>query len=318
MPQMRPLFRRLPGLARGLAIVLLAAGVGLLVIQTAVGRPLVKAVYDGQLTPLLGDVLSGRSLHTVDHYHEVLAQRVPHLVTSIVALALALLCASRSSSPLPTAILAIDLVLIAVDATFRASGRWPGRFSVNMDGGYPEVFQYVKEAGIAIGLLVLYLRRRSPLYLVWSGAFFYLLLDDALQIHERLADRFAQLTAQVQLPTVLVLRARDIGELLVAGSVGGLILLCLAFAYVGAAAPDRRVTRALFALLGLLALVGVVLDTAASALASWWIGFLSDASEMLAITAVVWYVYRTVQEGPGPAAVAASPVRSQEPARRVG
>jgi hypothetical protein len=271
---------------------LLAISAAMLLVHTLAGRHIVNAVYDGPLTPWLGDVLEGRRLHDADHYYRALTQRLPHAVIGLGALALALMCATAfRRRRWPTVPFAVDFLLIAIACSFRARGFMPGPFSVNVDWGYPEMFQYTKEAVIVMAHIVLYRRLRTPTYLVWSGVFLYLLLDDSLQIHERLAETLAAWAmSQGHVSLLFGLRPRDIGEVLVAGTVATFILVAVVLTYGRASSIDRRTTRSLVGLLGLLGGFGVALDAASMAVSSWWLGFFSDTGEMFALSAATSYL----------------------------
>ena len=64
--------------------------------------------------------------------------------------------------------------------------------------------------------------------LAWSGFFGFLMLDDALQLHERIG---LWLGRRLGLPAVGGLRPDDFGEILVAGTVGASLLLVLVLAW---------------------------------------------------------------------------------------
>jgi hypothetical protein len=57
--------------------------------------------------------------------------------------------------------------------------------ALEVDRGFSEVFQYIKEYWIALALGFLALRSQSALYGVLATLFFYLLLDDAAKLHEK-------------------------------------------------------------------------------------------------------------------------------------
>lgn len=187
------------------------------------------------------------------------------------------------------AVVALDVLFMAVDRSFDMVGARPSRFYVSTDGGYPEMFQYIKEAGIAAGFVGLSMKRRCRMYLVWSALFLYVVFDDALKIHESVG---LFLGTHFHVPAVMGLRAKDLGELLVMGSVGALFLALMALTYFEAAPSEKRITWSLLALLGILAVFGAGLDMVAMALDSKWLEFVEDAGEMLAVSAIVWYVHR--------------------------
>lgn len=84
-------------------------------------------------------------------------------------------------------ILSVDLVFIAAHVALKLTRAPFGRvFDITVDGAPPELFQYAKFAAIAAILIGMSVRRRTICYLILSGLFVYLLLDDMLGVHEGL------------------------------------------------------------------------------------------------------------------------------------
>jgi hypothetical protein len=152
-----------------------------------------------------------------------------------------------------------DLVYMAIHLGHLYVPAMHGRhFSLETDGGLAEFYQYVKQMWVAMCLAVAFLRRRNMVLLAWAGFFAFLMLDDALEIHERAGFWLGQ---RLSLPAVAGLRPDDLGELLVAGAVGGSLLLVLALAWWRDREPTWRLSRELLILTVALGLCGVVLDT---------------------------------------------------------
>jgi hypothetical protein len=63
-------------------------------------------------------------------------------------------------------------------------------YLINEDNGYAEVFQYVKEFWVILLLGYVALKERAWLFGLWSFFYFYILVDDALKIHERIGGDF--------------------------------------------------------------------------------------------------------------------------------
>jgi hypothetical protein len=162
-----------------------------------------------------------------------------------------------------------------------------GLFSLARDGGYPELYQYIKELWIVVLLLSIYLRTRVGGYLAWSLLFGYLLFDDALQIHERLG---GYLAAELQFSPFLILRAEDIGELAVSALAGGVLLTLIAWFYGRGPTPLKRSTRHLLLLVLILVFFGVVVDMMPSAFTAMR-GVVEDGGEMIAMSCIAWYVF---------------------------
>jgi hypothetical protein len=111
---------------------------------------------------------------------------------------------------------------------------------LGMDGGYAEIFQYGKEFGILLVLLFGFLKNRTLILLGWQTLFVYLLLDDALRLHERLGKSLA---AFLHLSPLAGLRARDVGELLISACVGSLIIGLLSLGYCYASSRLRKMSQ---------------------------------------------------------------------------
>ena len=199
----------------------------------------------------------------------------------------------------PALFLAGDLVFISLHIALRLANRleaWP-MFSIYRDGGYPEVFQYVKEAGIAVALVAVAFRAREYRYLAWSALFFFLLLDDSLGIHELIG---GQLVAAWQLSSHLGIRGQDFGELAAEALTGGLLLAALAFCYWRGSARFRKVSRQLFSLLMIVIFFGVFVDSLHFLYEiNWKMGLLmvviEDGGEMVGMSLAVWYAIRLLQ-----------------------
>jgi hypothetical protein len=169
------------------------------------------------------------------------------------------------------------------------SGR---RFSLYRDRGFAELFQYTKILAIVLLLAGIALRAGYR-YLIWCSLFFYFLLDDALQLHERLG---AAVAAGLEFPPAFQLRAQDLGELTVVAGVGVPFAVLLALVWWRADESFRRDSRELALLVGGLAVVGVVLDMLNMMLRvpllAGLIGVLEDGGEMVMMSLICWYTYR--------------------------
>lgn len=130
-------------------------------------------------------------------------------------------------------------------------------FSLETDRGYSEIFQYIKEYWAALVLAALAWRKQSSLYLIWSLLFAYLLLDDALQIHETVG---GILNTKFAFPALFDLRPKDFGELAVSGAASAFFVTGIALAYRSADRPSRRVATYLSLLLVVLGFFGVAVD----------------------------------------------------------
>ena len=112
--------------------------------------------------------------------------------------------------------------------------------SLEKDGGYPEMFQYLKWFWIVILFTYLSIIRQSLHFSAWGVFFTYLLFDDAVGIHERVGGLIAE---NLTIYPPFGLRGQDIGELAVTG-IAGVILLSFVFvAYVYGSKTFRKISH---------------------------------------------------------------------------
>jgi hypothetical protein len=165
-------------------------------------------------------------------------------------------------------------------------------FSIEEDRGYAEIFQYIKEYWTVLLLGLTAIQKRSLLYLNWASLFIYLLLDDALDIHEKVGSSISTTFAFYDLFGV---RAIDWGELIVSASVGMFFLGWIAASYRFGDSKFRRASQGLILLMLTLVLFGVVIDLVHGVLnftkISSLIGLVEDGGEMLVMSAIVCFVF---------------------------
>jgi hypothetical protein len=172
-------------------------------------------------------------------------------------------------------------------------------FSLEMDRGYSEVFQYVKEFWLVVMFAWLGLLRRHAGYGIWALLFAYLLLDDSFSVHERLGGEVA---SWMDFSAAFGLRGKDFGELAVSAAVGLTALAALAVTYALSSEPFRRVCRWMAALIGLLAFCGVAADMLhmmvhdVPVLGAAMV-VVEDGGELLAMSLMCWYVYTLLLQG---------------------
>ena len=90
-------------------------------------------------------------------------------------------------------------------------------YSLTRDRGYAELFQYLKEYWLVILFLFLAINQNIKTYLGWSFLFSYILVDDALEIHENLG---LAISEKLNFIYAFNLRPRDYGELIFFAVVG--------------------------------------------------------------------------------------------------
>lgn len=172
-------------------------------------------------------------------------------------------------------------------------------FSLAADNGYPERFQYLKEFWISGCLMLLAIRNKQLGLAFWGLLFFYILLDDALQIHELAGNWIAQ-TLHYQ--PAMGLHPKDLGELSVS-FICALVLAPPLLWFHKQGDPGYRLISIQLSIL-LLALVffGIFIDmlhailTATGKLADYAMELIEESGEMVVMSVIAQYVYWLVFE----------------------
>ena len=182
------------------------------------------------------------------------------------------------------------LQVILTDTGYRGFLLHP-RLSLERDIGYSEGYEYLKTAAMVAMLLALYVYRRKLAFLSWSLVFAFLLIDNALRLHE---DVGALVAANLQMRNTFGLRLQDFGELIVWAFSGAVLLPLVLFSYRDFA--TRAFTRTLLALCGLLILFGAGVDMLHVLLierADNFLATLEDGGELLTLSLMVTYIFWT-------------------------
>lgn len=167
--------------------------------------------------------------------------------------------------------------------------------SLEKDQGFPEVFQYIKWFWIIVLLVIISMKRRSVNYIAWGLFFTFLLLDDILEIHEEFGILLAE---NYTLTLPLGLRLRDIGELIIAGTAGVVLLFIVLLAYRYGSQAFKKMSLDMLLLFLALAFFGVIIDTL-HVIAYFKIGWkvsavlavIEDGGEMFVASLLLWYIY---------------------------
>ena len=179
---------------------------------------------------------------------------------------------------------------------------------IGIDGGYGEMFQYLKEYWIALVCAGLWWRRREGIYASWSLLFFYLLADDALSVHERMG---AALAGQLQYLPVLGLRSIDLGEMTFAAVAGVTFLGLIAVFYFRASQVARAASHDLLLLFAVLVFFGVGVDMVHVLLPGVGLTMVEDGGELVAMTLIVCYVLRLFNHPEAAAGKLTAPILSR-------
>jgi hypothetical protein len=208
--------------------------------------------------------------------------------------------------PVLIALLAADLLFILLDILHvLPENIFPllksNAFAIDKDAGVAESFQYVKEFWITLIFLWLVFRRRRVTLFGLALLFGYFLLDDMVQIHEKLGDLSAGLFANLSILRWFPnLEADSIGELFAAGILGLFFLTTISLPYRRSDGATRQTFHMVFALLAvfLFFAVGVdfIHDFFGGEILKDVFGLLEDGGEMLALSLICWYCVSLVGE----------------------
>jgi hypothetical protein len=208
----------------------------------------------------------------------------------------------NSGSPDFTATISLLFLLILVDLLFiglhvlHVWSPWlkSMMYSLERDSGMAEQYQYIKQIWLAACLGVTFLQRRSRSFAGWALFFAFLLLDDALQIHERVGLKLGQVLG---IPPMFGLRSDDFGEVIVAGVVGFAACVFAWLTIRRGGESSRRLSADLLCLLGALALFGVFFDVLHTITyfrlpsAAPVFALIEDGGEMLVVSVITAYVF---------------------------
>lgn len=185
-------------------------------------------------------------------------------------------------------LLAADLAFLALHVYRKVYGGGLA-LDISHDGGYAEMFQYLKELWIALLLARAAVLLRDRWFWLWSFVFAYVLLDDAMGFHERAGAWFA---AQGVIGAAFGAKAKDLGQVLffaAAASVcAGLVIALRRFMPV----PQMQPHKALLLLFAGLVFFGVGVDLLHSIVARLGfrgLGVVEDGGEMLVTSVIVAY-----------------------------
>lgn len=206
---------------------------------------------------------------------------------------------SRESKIFLLLLLAADFLFLGLHIMHRVpifKGIFPyfgdTSFSLFLDLGLPEAYQYVKEFWIILLFILITINTSKLVYLIWGSLFVYLFLDDLLKIREDLG---GYLSRALIYPTGLGVRARDMAEFSVSAVVGLFFLVLILTAYY---LSDRQVRISFVPLLILTAglfFFGAVLDlldiAANGVILQQTLGILEEFGEMVVISLICWFTF---------------------------
>lgn len=199
---------------------------------------------------------------------------------------------------LPLFLLAGDAAFILTHIALRLTGAldtYP-MFALYLDGGYPEYYQYAKEAWICIAFCIAAVTTREYRYLAWSALFCFLLLDDSLGIHEVIGTALA---TGWSLSAHLGVRGQDFGEIAAMALTGGVLLMALGVCYWRGSAEFKKASSHLFGILAIIIFFGVFVDSLHFLYEiNWKVSLVAvvieDGGEMIGMSLAAWYAMRLV------------------------
>jgi hypothetical protein len=206
----------------------------------------------------------------------------------------------RQSRPFLVLLLTTDLLFILLHLLHVYSPYFKDlAFNLEVDRGFPEIYQYVKEFWVIVLCGWLALRVAKP-YVVWSLLFLWLLADDAFYLHERVGNYFTLFHGHLAIPA---LGPAATGELVWFGLMGAFFLPLIAAAYLWGDTAFREVTRNFVLLLLLVAAFGVVGDALTVLITRTTLpigvmqlaGMIEDAGELVAISLFCGYAFTLVE-----------------------
>lgn len=188
-----------------------------------------------------------------------------------------------------------DLMFMVVHAVHVWTPWLPAySLSIEVDGGFAELFQYAKLAGLIGCLGFVFIRTRGWAFAGWAAFFAFLLLDDAFSIHERLG---AIVGSRLGIPEMFGLRQDDFGEIAIAGMLGLCAIAMAALALRRGGATARRISQDFLCLLALLAVFAVLFDTLhtityfrAPTIAPLF-ALVEDGGEMIVVSCIAAYAF---------------------------
>jgi len=186
-----------------------------------------------------------------------------------------------------------DVAFIALHVLKHKTGLGGELLLLDQDRGHSEFYQYMKLFWICILTTYASFTFASKRYVAWTLLFAYLLLDDALQIHERGGRLIA---AHLPFEPRFGLSMRAYGELAVTTVAGAALVCPLVWAYRSGSPIFRRISQDIALLVSILVLVGVVVDTAHSAVKPGGsldlvLTVIEDGGEMVSVSLILWYVF---------------------------
>ncbi|MFO7662038.1 MAG: hypothetical protein R6X18_05535 [Chloroflexota bacterium] len=146
-----------------------------------------------------------------------------------------------SASLLLLLLLSADVIFIALHIINRQTPLLDSRlYRLDIDLSYSEFYQYLKYLWTIILFVTVMSVTKIKSYIAWIVVFAFFLGDDAFRIHENLGLIISENT---EFNPPFEMRPRDVGELVVFGSLGIVLSGVLAWSYFRGSAVFRKVSN---------------------------------------------------------------------------
>ncbi len=195
-------------------------------------------------------------------------------------------------------LLTTDLVFFGVHfASAILTGERHPLFSIDFERSYGEIFQYIKEFWLTLLMINAIRVTGQRGYYAWVMIFLFTLCDDMFQIHEYGGDWLAM---QLYAASAWGIKAQDVGELKVFAIAGVVLMAFMLAALWRGSTTFRRVTLDLLMLFSVLVFFAVFVDLMHAVwgigkLKSFVLATIEDGGEMIAMSLLLWYVFRATE-----------------------
>lgn len=202
---------------------------------------------------------------------------------------------SRAFIALIIALIICDLVFISLHVTHMATRIVDGlgwfrdhRFSLEVDNGFAERFEYGKTAACIVAMFGCWIRTRQPVYAAFAAALAFVLADNAFYVHET----FGEVAKGAFAPAARAFQGapQALGELAFYAVVGPAIFGLVAAAFQRTRADHRPFALAFVLVLLALGFFGVGVDLLHAAVrylhpvVNAGFGFVEDGGELVILS----------------------------------
>lgn len=195
----------------------------------------------------------------------------------------------------------LDLLLIGLSASLGLAflrgyvAEWPDFWNIDRDWSAGEILNYLKWAALAAVFLTAYLRDRALIMLSLFAVVLILLADDSLQIHETLGPEIVRIFG---LHFRFGLAAYTIGPMVIWGALGIAVVALTWFGWRSATAELKRALLPVFGLFFGIVFFAIGVDAMHELIdmpkaMKGVFGIVEDGGEMLMLTAMLIYVWKT-------------------------